>query len=153
MPAQSSSRARTSSLRRRLSYGQPDVRVSDAERSEVADRLAEHYGDGRLDQSEFNERVEQAMRAKTRSDLAGLFDDLPDGEASEVTTRPRRRRSYHPLLIVALVIAIFATAQNLLWWPHFSRLAIIAGLVVVLLYLFRGRANHHDRRDDPPSQP
>jgi Flp pilus assembly protein TadB len=153
MPAQSSSRARTSSLRRRLSYGQPDVRVSDAERSEVADRLAEHYGDGRLDQSEFNERVEQAMRAKTRSDLAGLFDDLPDSEAPEVTTRPRRRRSYHPLLIVALVIAIFATAQNLLWWPHFTRLAIIAGLVVVFLYLFRGRADRHDRRDDPPSQP
>ena len=68
MPAPSSPpRTRTSSLRRRLSYGQPDLRVSDAERSEVADRLAEHYGEGRLDEAEFNERVDQAMRAKTRS--------------------------------------------------------------------------------------
>lgn len=152
MPAQSSQpRTRTSSFRRRLSYGSPDLRVSDAERSEVADRLAEHYGDGRLDQSEFNERVEQAMRAKTRSDLAGLFDDLPDGEAPEVTTRPRRRRSFHPVLIAGLVILVIAAAQNLLWWPHFTRLAIIAGLVVVLLYLLRGRADHRDRRrDDPP---
>jgi hypothetical protein len=153
MPAQPSPRTRTSSLRRRLSYGQPDLRVSDAERSEVADRLAEHYGDGRLDQSEFNDRVEQAMQAKTRSDLAGLFDDLPDGEAPEVTTRPRRRRSYHPLLIVALVIVIVATAQNLLWWPHVTRLAVLAGLVAVLLYVFRGRAGHHDRQDDPPREP
>src|SRR5580700_2201344 len=104
MPAPSSPpRTRTSSLRRRLSYGQPDLRVSDAERSEVADRLAEHYGEGRLDEAEFNERVDQAMRAKTRSDLAGLFDDLPDGEASEVIPagRPRRRSGHHPVLLVA----------------------------------------------------
>jgi hypothetical protein len=159
MPAQPSSpRTRTSSFRRRIAYGQPDLRVSDAERSEVADRLAEHYGEGRLDQSEFNERVEQAMRAKTRSDIVGLFDDLPDGEAPEVTTRPRRRRSYHPLLIAALIVAIIVPAQNLFWWPHFTRLAIVGGLVLVVLYLIRGRAHHHDHQDhydhgdDPPSQ-
>ncbi len=157
MPAQSTPpRTRTSSIRRRLSYGQPDLRVSDAERSEVADRLAEHYGEGRLDQSEFNERVEQAMRAKTRSDLAGLFDDLPDSEAPEVTTPPRRRPSHHPILIAVLVIAIIATAQNLFWWPHITHLAMLAGLIVVLLYVFRGRADRHDRRDDqagPPREP
>jgi len=157
MPAQSSSpRTRTSSFRRRLNYGSPDLRVSDAERSEVADRLAEHYGEGRLDQSEFNERVEQAMHAKTRSDLAGLFDDLPDGEAPEVTTRPRRRRSHHPVLIAGLLIAILITAPNLFWWPHFTHLAIVAGLIVVLVYVLRGRAHRHDRydhRDDPPNQP
>jgi hypothetical protein len=157
MPAQSSSpRTRTSSFRRRLSYGQPDLRVSDAERSEVADRLAEHSSEGRLDQSECNERVEQAMRAKTRSDLAGLFDDLPDSEASEVTTRPRRRRGYHPVLIAGLIIAIVVATPNLFWWPHFGRLVFVAGLVAVVLYLLRGRAHHHDRddhRDDPPSHP
>lgn len=154
MPAQSSPpRPRTSSLRRRLSYGRPDLRVSDAERSEVADRLAEHYSAGRLDQSEFNERVEQAMQAKTRSDLAGLFDDLPDSEAPEVTTRPRRRRPYHPVLIIALVIAAIVAAQNLLWWPHVTHLAVLAGLVAVLLYLFRGRGDRRDRRDDPSDQP
>jgi len=60
--------------------GHPDqhLRVSDAERQAVADRLAEHFGDGRLDQTEFDERVSQAMNAKTRGDLRGLFDDLPD---------------------------------------------------------------------------
>jgi hypothetical protein len=52
--------------------------VSDAERQAVADRLSEHFGDGRLDQVEFDERVSQAMNAKTRGDLRGLFDDLPD---------------------------------------------------------------------------
>ncbi len=55
-----------------------DVRASDAERTEVADRLAKHYQDGRLDQTEFNERLDRAMNAKTRADFQGLFHDLPD---------------------------------------------------------------------------
>jgi hypothetical protein len=138
---------RTSSLRRRLSYGQPDVRVSDAERSEVADRLAEHYGDGRLDQSEFNERVDQAMRAKTRSDLAGLFDDLPDTEAPGVVVRPRRSHGRHPLLLVALIIMIAIAAGRTVAWLDFWRTALTVGLVLLVLYVVRGR-DHHAGRDD-----
>lgn len=140
MPAQSSPpRTRTSSLRRRLSYGQPDLRVSDAERSEVADRLAEHYGDGRLDEPEFNDRVDQAMRAKTRSDLAGLFDDLPDGEPADLTVRPRRSHSHHPVLFAVLLIMIVVSAGNVLAWLDFWRVALIAGVAVAVLYVIRNR--------------
>ena len=53
------------------------MRVSDAERAEVADQLAQHYGDGRLDQAELDERLGQAMGAKTQADLAGITADLP----------------------------------------------------------------------------
>ena len=53
------------------------MRVSDAERNEVADELSRNYGEGRLDETEFNHRLDQAMQAKTRSDLTGLLDDLP----------------------------------------------------------------------------
>ena len=55
-----------------------DMRASDAERSEVAERLSKHYQDGRLDQTEFNERLDRAMNAKTQADFHGLFFDLPD---------------------------------------------------------------------------
>lgn len=55
-----------------------NIRVSDAERAAVAERLGAHYSDGRLDKEEFDERVARAMSAKTRADLNGLFDDLPD---------------------------------------------------------------------------
>src|SRR5258707_1281235 len=60
--------------------GYPDqhMRVSDADCSDVADRLARHYGDGRLDQAEFDDRISRAMGAKTVADFQGLFDDLPD---------------------------------------------------------------------------
>ncbi len=64
--------------RRHSRYGNPDLRASDAERTEVADRLSRHYQDGRLDQAEFNERLDRAMNAKTRADFSGLFADLPD---------------------------------------------------------------------------
>ncbi|HET9896795.1 MAG TPA: DUF1707 domain-containing protein [Streptosporangiaceae bacterium] len=63
---------------RRFRYGGADYRASDAERAEVADRLSRHYQDGRLDQAEFNERLDRAMNAKTRADFQGLFADLPD---------------------------------------------------------------------------
>ena len=75
-----SSQPRTHGLVPRFRYGYTDqhVRVSDAERTEVADRLAGHFGEGRLNQAEFDERVAQAMNAKIRGDLCGLFDDLPE---------------------------------------------------------------------------
>ena len=53
------------------------MRVSDAERAEVADLLGRHYSDGRLDKQEFDERAARAMSAKTRGDLDGLFDEGP----------------------------------------------------------------------------
>lgn len=64
------------------------MRVSDADRAEVADRLSKHYGDGRLDQAEFEERLDQAMKAKTQSDLDGLFTDLPAAEEPDKPARP-----------------------------------------------------------------
>jgi Flp pilus assembly protein TadB len=54
-----------------------DIRIGDAERTEVADRLARHFSDGRLDEAEFGERLDQAMHAKTMADLVRLLADLP----------------------------------------------------------------------------
>ena len=96
------------------------MRVSDAERQAVADRLAEHFSSGRLDQAEFDERVGRAMSAKTRADLNGLFDDLPETGAPAATdpagpTGQPRRRHRHPVLLVALIVfvAIAAGARGL----------------------------------------
>ena len=80
---------------RRIRYADQNIRVSDAERNAVAEQLGAHYADGRLDQAEFDERISQTMAAKTRGDLAGLFDDLPDlgpaaGPRDGGRGRPRR---------------------------------------------------------------
>src|SRR5215831_4290211 len=74
---------------RRASQANPNVRVSHAERTEVTDGLSKHYADGRLDEEEFNERLDRAMKAKTRSDLDGVFDDLPEPQGSGPTAAGR----------------------------------------------------------------
>jgi Domain of unknown function (DUF1707) len=81
---------------RRAGWPNGGLRVSDADRGEVADQLAKHYSDGRLDQAEFDQRLDQAMRAKTQADLVGLLADLPDGTGfpppDDSGPRAQRRR-------------------------------------------------------------
>ncbi len=101
---------------RRATPGDPNMRVSHAERTEVTDRLSKHYGDGRLDEEEFNERLDRAMKAKTRADLDGLFDDLPglDGPAPAPSAarapvvRPPRRPSRLPRIVFLAFVVLAA---------------------------------------------
>ena len=120
-------------------YSDQHLRVSDAERQAVTDRLSEHFAAGRLDQAEFDERVSQAMNAKTRGDLSGLFADLPETGAPAVPEHIRRRR--HPVLLAILVvIAIMATAHAL-WWVAGPVLWV--GFAVVFVLAITGRLGHH----------
>lgn len=117
------------------------MRVSDAERAEVADQLAQHYGDGRLDQAELDERLGRAMNAKTQADLAGITADLPHvdprpasgrspspraSSAQAPAPRSRNGRPRSRLLAIVLLILIVATAWHGLlpgfWGPWFGGL-------------------------------
>ena len=121
MPAPHSRASFLAATRRRV--GHADLRVSDAERAEVADLLATHYGDSRLDQAEFEQRLDQAMRARTYSDLSGLFADLPpipaagSPEGPDLPARLHQSRSPHRLLLIAAVIAIAVLAGHVLTLP------------------------------------
>lgn len=138
---------------RRIRYTDQHLRVSDAERNAVTERLAAHYGDGRLDQAEFDERVNKAMTAKTRGDLDGLFDDLPDPEAKTakgsqngpaVPYRPRRRGPARPILTIALVIAVMIALAHVvttIWIPWFW----IAALVVAIVLANRSSRTRNNR--------
>ncbi|HWN01170.1 MAG TPA: DUF1707 domain-containing protein [Streptosporangiaceae bacterium] len=108
------------------------MRVSDAERQAVADRLAEHFSSGRLDQAEFDERVGRAMSAKTRADLNGLFDDLPETGAPAATDPSAgqlRRRRRHPVLLAALIVFVAIAAAHVVW-----PLLWIGFLVAIVLF-------------------
>lgn len=52
-------------------------RIGDAEREAAVEELTEHFVAGRLDQAEFDQRMDAAMRARTAADLVPLFADLP----------------------------------------------------------------------------
>jgi hypothetical protein len=105
---------------RRASQADPSMRVSNDERTQVADRLSKHYGDGRLDEEEFNERLDRAMKAKTRGDLYGLFDDLPDAPPAEEPGQvlPQRRRPFLPRLVFfILIIIVISAVWHAVAWP------------------------------------
>jgi Flp pilus assembly protein TadB len=113
----------------------PDLRVSDAERNEVADRLSKHYSDGRLDETEFGERLDRAMSAKTQSDLHGLLADLPGDEPPRGRQRPPRQRPQRPslariILLAFLVVVAVAIGQAIL---HMYLFWLVVALLVFLL--------------------
>jgi hypothetical protein len=114
------------------------MRISDADRADVADRLSQHYSDGRLDQAEFNERLDRAMKAKTQADLAGLFTDLPhiDEPAKAVKPmqqdrRPSNRRPLHRTLGLILVVVVAIFVARALTWPLFSLFGFFGHAVLV----------------------
>jgi hypothetical protein len=145
-----SSRPRGFSPLFRSPYSDLHMRVSDAERQEVADRLAEHFAAGRLDQAEFDDRVGRAMAAKTRADLGGLFADLPETGAPVVPVPPRRRRRHPVLLLVAIVALIVVASHAVSWfagpwvWFGFGPWLWVGLLVVAVLW-----ATGHFRRTRP----
>jgi hypothetical protein len=55
----------------------PAVRVSDRERDVVVQRVQAAFAEGRLDDTEFDERMRAALTARTRGDLDVLLADLP----------------------------------------------------------------------------
>jgi hypothetical protein len=54
-----------------------DLRASDADREQVAERLRDALAEGRLDMEEFGERLEATYKARTYRELAPLTRDLP----------------------------------------------------------------------------
>jgi hypothetical protein len=112
------------------SFPRADVRVSDAERDQAIAELSEHFEAGRLTQEEFEDRAGRALRARTGSDLAELFADLPaygaygaplapragDTAASPAAGRGDLRHAGNIAVARAVIICVVATiiAVNLL---------------------------------------
>ncbi|MGW1076819.1 DUF1707 SHOCT-like domain-containing protein [Streptomyces sp. NPDC002537] len=58
------------------------MRASDAERERIAETLREAVAEGRLDMPEFEQRLDAAYKARTRSELEPLVRDLPVASAA-----------------------------------------------------------------------
>jgi hypothetical protein len=144
----SPSRASAAALRR-ASWPDQGMRVSDADRAEVADQLAKHFSHGRLDQAEFDERLDRALNAKTRSDLIVLLADLPDGQIQPPpdgqSPRAQRRRQRQILkaqlererLMLKHERQEHQRRQRELRWHSMRQLPVIIGIVVVMLIVAR----------------
>jgi hypothetical protein len=96
-----------------------ELRVSDADRERIVERLRAHATEGRLTVDELEERVQRALGARTASELAALTRDLPERRAPGQRAprwwdRPELR-TY--LAVMALLVAIWALAGAGYFWP------------------------------------
>ncbi|MCA1006395.1 DUF1707 domain-containing protein [Rhodococcus hoagii] len=55
----------------------PEIRIGTAEREQALAALSQHFSDGRLTVTEFDERSGQIASATTRGQLDQVFTDLP----------------------------------------------------------------------------
>lgn len=122
-----------------------ELRISDADRERAMADLGRHYADGRLSHEEYDERLDAIWTARTRADLAMLFEDLP-GLASSAPATPAgsylrsRGRLPLPLPVPLLVLGVLVgvvLVELELWW------VVAIGVWVVLARLHRrapGRA-------------
>jgi len=111
-----------------------DMRVSDAERSDVIAALCRHFADGRLDEEEFNERQARAGAAKTQRDLVPLLADLPRLGPMTPATRPQRPAARY-VLVALVLVAVAASALssvNHLLHPHVPWALIVVALFCLL---------------------
>lgn len=126
----------------------PEIRIGDREREAAVSALGEHYAQGRLTKEEFDERAEVAWGARTNSDLAPLFLDLPRLPEQASATRPttagssssrsRSRWSGPPVIPVLLLVVVVAAVSDLEIWP----LLLVFG-VYLWLRMWMGVARMH----------
>jgi hypothetical protein len=111
------------------------LRIGDAERDQAVAVLSDHFVAGRLTQEEFEERSDQATRARYTDDLSRLFADLPDPAASQPgrqTWSPGFRpdpQSFRPgpppflwllpVLMVGVVVGTISLAAPWILWMLF----------------------------------
>lgn len=85
------------------------MRLSDAERTDAVNDLAQALGEGRLTMDEFEDRTDAVMQATTRRELAEVFMDIPTKASSElkIYSQGEVARAYQstrkPRLATALV--------------------------------------------------
>lgn len=147
------------------------MRVSDAERDAVLDRLREALVDGRIDQAELSERTDATLRARTVGDLRPLTADLPPGPARPLAVQ--RRPTPGPGAGQELAIRARTGLAALLgafswgWVPIFVACTLVwvisghhggfwpAWLLIWAAFSFRGHHRHgrptrrDQHRDDP----
>jgi Domain of unknown function (DUF1707) len=109
---------------------QRELRVSDGERQVAADRLRAAHDEGRLDFSEYDNRLAQAYASVTYADLDRLFTDLPvrpsvpvaPSRAPAAPTSPAQvdtRKAFARLPLVLRILWInyaFVVVVNLTVW-------------------------------------
>ena len=139
------------------------MRASDADREAVTAKLRDHFAEGRLTQTELDERVSAALGAKTYGELRPLTVDLPGpapvpprsaAPARQWASQPwggppwARRRRHHPPVLLFLLLAWLVLLASGGGWVIFGffRLIMLFWLVTILVRVGFGLVDRNRRR-------
>jgi hypothetical protein len=141
------------------------MRISDADREHVTDRLREHFAAGRLDSEELDERTTAALNAKTYGDLRRVMADLPEpapvGASTGAMPPPhwagrqhvyayRRGPRLLPLALLVLFAAIILPPVGFVFFA-FLKVILLIWLITCVAGLFTAaRFRRHIRRHWQP---
>lgn len=123
------------------------MRISDAERTEVQDRLRRAHDVGRLDLGEFDERVRSVWAARTRGELSRITADLPESPST-----PGRRTVFSDtgggmtMRVLTIVWGSLAAVNFVVWGliavttghflhPWWVWVAVPPGIALAVLYV------------------
>jgi len=126
---------RTDAPRSRYSGG---LRAADTDREATATQLRRSYSEGRLDQHEYEERINRCYAARHIGELAELTLDLPqEGPREREPGRQWPDASYRawrfvpivPVVVMVLVLVLVSalTHRHLFWFPWPLLLFLIWG--------------------------
>ena len=143
------------------------IRIGDEERNKAVALLSDHLAEGRLTQSEFNDRLGLVLSAKTAADVEPLFTDLPGPnpgrpadlesleeqerrEANELLAQTRAKRQVakaDPRLIAAVAVAVGVawTAAVIVYFTLYAdwKIFIVPIALSIALVKIKGQAAGH----------
>jgi len=111
------------------------LRASDGDREAAAELLRAEHLDGRIDDSELEDRLERCLSARTYAELDELVADLPRPPTAE----RRRPRYAGPPRLAFLLIPLFVAAVVLSHGHALFLLVPLAFFLFLRTALFGGR--------------
>lgn len=112
----------------------PPTRIGNDERQNAVHSLGEHYGAGRIDAEEYEERVAAAYAARTQNELDVLFADLPQPPAPPMVPVPMPP-SWAPMPVPVAPYGIEPSTGI----PYSDRSKVAAGVLQIVLPFGIGR--------------
>ena len=125
------------------------MRAGHADRQTAVDRLTRHFTEGRLDPTEFDDRVGKAYAATHLDQLPELLADLPEDQPRRPdrpvaphwagSPRPRVHRPppvFAIIVVLALLLSIGAMTNGFFPFPIFW-------VLLVLVFIATGRRRRH----------
>ena len=120
------------------------LRISDADRHEVAETLRQAAGEGRIDITELQERLEATYQAKTYGDLVPITADLPVGSNHPAAAAQPLPTPGGPLVAYASSIAVMSQTKRTGPWLVADGHTAFAFMGTVVLDLREAQVERRD---------